>query len=102
MANRENISVSFTPQQARFLASCVTSGPYQSTSELVREAVRLLEHHHAHREAEAERARTLIQAGADQLDRGKSSMARPYSTSGTRSSTRQLAAELASKAGDDA
>lgn len=71
MANRENISVSFTPQQARFLASCVASGRYQSTSEVVREAIRLLEHHQAHREAEVERARALIQAGADQLDRGE-------------------------------
>jgi len=71
MANRENISVSFTPQQAEFLASCVASGRYQSTSEVVREAIRLLEDHQAHRQAEIERARALIQEGADQLDRGE-------------------------------
>ena len=41
MTKRENISVSFTPQQAEFLAACVASGRYQSTSEVVREAVRL-------------------------------------------------------------
>ena len=71
MAKRENISVSFTPQQAEFLASCVASGRYQSTSEVVREAIRLLEDHHARREAEVARARELIQEGADQLDRGE-------------------------------
>ena len=71
MAKRENISVSFTPQQAEFLASCVASGRYQSTSEVVREAIRLLEEHHARRQAEAARARELIQEGADQLDRGE-------------------------------
>lgn len=71
MANRENISVSFTPQQAEFLASCVASGRYQSTSEVVREAIRLLENQHTRRQAEIERARELIQEGADQLDRGE-------------------------------
>ncbi|MFT4571657.1 MAG: antitoxin ParD1/3/4 [Hyphomicrobiaceae bacterium] len=71
MANRENISVSFTPQQAEFLTSCVASGRYQSMSEVVREAIRLLEDHQAHRQAEVTRARSLIQEGADQLDRGE-------------------------------
>ncbi|HVS10632.1 MAG TPA: type II toxin-antitoxin system ParD family antitoxin [Planctomycetota bacterium] len=71
MANRESISVSFTPEQARFLADCVASGRYQSTSEVVREAVRLLEDQLAHRKAELDRARALIRQGAEQLDRGE-------------------------------
>lgn len=71
MANRQNISVSFTPQQAKFLASCVASGRYQSTSEVVREAIRLLEDHQMRRQAEVVRTRSLIQEGADQLDRGE-------------------------------
>ena len=69
MANRENISVSFTPQQAEFLAACVASGRYQSMSEVVREGLRLLEDSQERRQAELERARALIQEGADQLDR---------------------------------
>ena len=69
MANRENISISFTPEQAAFLAGCVNSGRYQSASEVVREAVRLLEHQLARREAELARARAMIQEGAEQLDR---------------------------------
>jgi len=71
MANRENISVSFTPQQAEFLATCVASGRYQSTSEVVREGLRLLEDRQERRQVELERARALIQEGADQLDRGQ-------------------------------
>lgn len=71
MAKRENVSVSFTPQQAAFLAACVQSGRYQSASEVVREAIRLLEDQQAHREAEIERARALIQEGADQLAQGE-------------------------------
>ncbi len=71
MTKRENISVSFTPQQAEFLASCVASGRYQSTSEVVREAVRLLEDRQERRQAELTRLRTLIREGAGQLDRGE-------------------------------
>ncbi|MBL4771007.1 MAG: type II toxin-antitoxin system ParD family antitoxin [Planctomycetes bacterium] len=71
MAKRENISVSFTPQQAEFVAECVASGRYQSMSEVVRDGLRLLEHHQEERKAQIERARALVQEGADQLDRGE-------------------------------
>lgn len=70
MVHRQNISVSFTPEQAAFLSSCVSSGRYQSTSEVVREALRLLEDQQALKQAELERARALILEGAGQLDRG--------------------------------
>lgn len=71
MAKRESISVSFTREQADFLASCVESGRYQSTSEAVREGVRLLEDQLAHRRAEIDRARAMIEVGAAQLDQGR-------------------------------
>lgn len=71
MPRRQNISISFTPQQADFLVSCVESGRYQSASEVVREAVRMLQDDHDRRRAELERARALIRQGAEQLDRGE-------------------------------
>lgn len=49
----------------------MASGRYQSTTEVLREAIRLLEDHQARRQAEVARARPLIQEGADQLDRGE-------------------------------
>ncbi|NOY94333.1 MAG: type II toxin-antitoxin system ParD family antitoxin [Deltaproteobacteria bacterium] len=68
MAKRESISVSFTPQQAAFLASCVATGRYQSASEVVREAIRLLEDQQAKRHAQLERVQQLVEEGARQLD----------------------------------
>ena len=71
MANRENISVSFTPHQAAFLARCVASGRYQSASEVVREGLRLLEDQHRLRLAELDLARSLVREGATDLERGR-------------------------------
>jgi len=71
MAKRESISVSFTPQQAAFLASCVKTGHYQSTSEVVREAIRLLEARQAKEHAQLQHVRQLVEEGARQLDAGE-------------------------------
>lgn len=71
MPSRKTKTLSFTPEQASFVASCVSSGRYQSASEVVRAALRLLEDQEIRREAELKRVRTLIQEGADQLDRGE-------------------------------
>ena len=71
MPNRETRTLSFTPEQAAFITTCVSSGRYQSASEVVRAALRLLEDQESHRQAELDRVRTLVEEGADQLDRGK-------------------------------
>ena len=71
MATRQNISVSFTPRQAEFLAACVASGRYQSTSEVVRDALRLFEDQQRKRRAAIAHTKLLIAEGADQLDHGE-------------------------------
>ena len=70
MANRETRSVSFTPEQAAFLSTCVESGRYQSASEVVRAALRLLEGEESRRVAELARVRGLVADGLSDLDRG--------------------------------
>jgi len=71
MANRETRTLSLTPEQAAFLGACVESGRYQSASEVVRAALRLLEEQETERIGERERVRRLVQEGVDQLDRGE-------------------------------
>ena len=70
MPNRETRTLSFTPEQAAFITTCVSSGRYQSASEVVRAALRLLADQEADRQAELDHVRVLVQEGADQLDRG--------------------------------
>ena len=53
MAKRNTANISLTPELNMFVANRVASGRYQSASEVVREALRLLE------ERDATRVRTL-------------------------------------------
>ena len=71
MATRETKNISFTPQQSRFIEERVTSGSYQSASEVVRDAMRLLEQQEREREAAIDEVRRLVQEGTEQLDRGE-------------------------------
>ena len=71
MARRDSISISFTPEQAEFVASLVDRGRYESASEVVRAALRPFQHRQAVLDTEIDSARRGIEAGADQLDQGR-------------------------------
>ena len=60
MAQRESKTLSFTPQHADFVRECVESGQYQSTSEVVRAGLRLLQEQAKDREAGRARVQALI------------------------------------------
>lgn len=61
------MNVSLTPELEQLVNDKVKSGLYQTASEVVREALRLLNE----RDREREMLRTDVQAGFDQLARGK-------------------------------
>lgn len=59
------MNVSLTPELEQLVNDKVSSGLYQTASEVVREALRLL------KQRDQERLRADIQAGFDQLARGE-------------------------------
>jgi antitoxin ParD1/3/4 len=77
------MNVSLTPELERLIDDKVKSGLYQTASEVVREALRLLQS----RDDELRRLRASVHAGLDQLDRGKFTEHRG-------STSRKLAADI--------
>src|SRR5689334_13119991 len=71
MAHRTTVNVSLTPQLDAFLQARVKSGRYQTTSEVVREALRLLEHQEKEREAGLKQLQAKLTRGAAQAKRGE-------------------------------
>src|SRR5436309_11069017 len=71
MANRTTVNISLTPQLDRFLQSRVKSGRYQTTSEVVREALRLLERHERERDEAFQQLKAKLERGAAQADLGE-------------------------------
>ena len=63
--------VSLTPHLEELVRDKVKSGLYNSASEVVREALRLMEDRDRVREMRLEDLRKEIQIGIDQLDRGE-------------------------------
>ena len=59
------MNVSLTPELERFIREKVDSGRYHSSSEVVREALRLLEERERLRELRIEELRREIQKGID-------------------------------------
>lgn len=71
MATRATVNISLTPKLNAFLESRVRSGRYQTTSEVVREALRLLQHQEQQREESLKQLKTKLQRGAAQAARGE-------------------------------
>ena len=64
--------VSLTPHLEELVRNKVKSGLYNSASEVVREALRLMDDRDRVREMRLEDVRNEIQIGIDQLERGES------------------------------
>ena len=69
--NRTTVNISLTPELDAFLQSRLKSGRYQTTSEVVREALRLLERHERERDEAFEQLRAKLERGAAQAERGE-------------------------------
>jgi antitoxin ParD1/3/4 len=67
------MNISLTPQLEQLVQDRVRSGRYTSASEVVREALRLLESQDRALEARLTQLRAEVDAGLRQLDDGKSS-----------------------------
>ncbi len=63
--------VSLTPHLEEFIQHEVKSGRYSSPSEVIREAVRLLEEHKQRRREQAEEIRQGIRLAREQMERGE-------------------------------
>jgi antitoxin ParD1/3/4 len=71
MATRTTVNVSLTPELGAFLQSRVNSGRYQTTSEVVREALRLLQQQEKEREQGLRQLKVKLQRGTSQAERGE-------------------------------
>src|SRR5271155_3208328 len=69
--HRTTVNVSLTPELGAFLQSRVKSGRYQTTSEVVREALRLLQHQENEREEGLKQLKVKLRRGAAQAERGE-------------------------------
>lgn len=65
------MNVSLTPELERWVAEKVESGRYTSASEVIREALRLLEEQELLKQQHLAEIRTKIDLGLRQLDEGK-------------------------------
>ena len=69
--HRTTVNISLTPELDAFLQSRVKSGRYQTTSEVVREALRLFERHERERDEAFQQLKSKLENGASQAERGE-------------------------------
>jgi len=68
--HRTTVNISITPELDEFLQNRVNSGRYQTTSEVVREALRLLERQEREREEAFQGLKAKLERGAAQAEAG--------------------------------
>jgi antitoxin ParD1/3/4 len=71
MASRTTVNISITPELGAFLQSRVASGRYQTTSEVVREALRLLEREELGRSQAIASLKAKLDQGIAEAARGE-------------------------------
>ena len=71
MAIRTSMNVSLTPELAKFIETRVSSGRYHTSSEVVREGLRLLEDQERRREAAFAAMKTKFRRGAAEAEHGE-------------------------------
>jgi len=69
--NRTTVNVSLTPELDAFLQSRVKSGRYQTASEVVREALRLLQRQERERDEAFHQLKARLERGAAEAERGE-------------------------------
>ena len=69
--HRTTVNISITPELDAFLQSRVDSGRYQTTSEVVREALRLLERQERERDEAFHQLKAKLEIGTAQAERGE-------------------------------
>ncbi len=84
------MNVSLTPKLEKLVSQKVKSGLYNSASEVVREALRLLDERDKVREMRLEELRHEIAIGLEQIDRGEVA---PFSADEIKRKGRELLAE---------
>ena len=65
------MNISLTPELEKFIQSKVESRMYQTASEVVREAIRLMAQQDQDRQAKFEALKRDVQLGIDQFERGE-------------------------------
>lgn len=71
MAARSSLNVSLTPELEKFVQDRVTSGRYQTASEVVREGLRLLELQERDRDEAYKALKGKLRRAAAQAERGE-------------------------------
>ena len=69
--HRTTVNISITPELDAFLQSRVDSGRYQTTSEVVREALRLLERQERERDEAFHQLKAKLEIATAQAERGE-------------------------------